>query len=347
MTDNIPSFRENTKIMSKLKADHSQFEFGQVISQPESLPGCVQVARYNNAKTNTSRTVVVKKYNLADISRDTADITRHIQHEVTAMRQFDHQNILTCLTSLVRGSEVWVVSPLAEYGSVRDLISRKVFSPGPGLPELFICLVVRDVCQGLDYLHHQGVVHRALRASHILLKGNAAVVSGLRFSTELQATGEGRPNLYSFPLHGVSSNLAWLAPEILQQNLLGYNEASDIYSLAITICQMANGVVPFADMPATLMMVEKLQGTEPSLENKEEFSGHFHQLVSVCCSQQQQVRPTARDILGHPVIKQLKKTNTSLGSILAARDRITFSKVKQVEEQEESPLSQPVKSWDF
>ena len=332
--------------MIKFKTDPSQFEFGQVISQPQSLPGCVQLASYTNAKNNSARTVVVKRYNLSDIQED-ADITSHILHEVTAMRQFEHQNILSCVTSLVRGSEVWLVTPLAEYGSVRDILTSQVFSPGPGLPELFICLVVRDVCQGLDYLHHQGVVHRALRASHILLKGNAAVVSGLRFSTALQATGEGRPNLYSFPLHGVTSNLPWLAPEILQQNLLGYNEASDIYSLAITICQMANGVVPFADMPATLMMVEKLQGTEPSVENKEEFSGHFHQLVSVCCSQQQQVRPTARDILGHPVIKQLKKTNTSLGSILAVKDRITFSKVKQVEEQEETQLSQPVRSWDF
>merc|ERR1712150_366723 len=86
----------------------------------------------------------------------------------------------------------------------------------------------------------------------------------------------------------------------LQLTSLGYNEASDIYSLAITICEMANGVVPWSDTPATLMMVEKLQGTEPCVEDKEEFSGHLHQLVSVCCSVQQQLRPTARDILSQP-----------------------------------------------
>ena len=66
-------------------------------------------------------------------------------------------------------------------------------------------------------------------------------------SIHFQATGEGKPNLYSYPLHGVTANLAWLAPEILQQNLLGYNESSDIYSLAVTICEMANGVVPFRE----------------------------------------------------------------------------------------------------
>ena len=57
--------------------------------------------------------------------------------------------------------------------------------------------------------------------------------------------GENRTNLYDYPLHGVGGNLAWLAPEILQQNLLGYNETSDIYSLGVTACEMANGITPY------------------------------------------------------------------------------------------------------
>jgi len=325
-----------------MKTEINQIEFGQTISQPATVPGYVQLARFKNMRSK-KKTVVVKRYNLSDISDDIS-VTDHIQHEVAAMKQFDHPNILSCLTSLVNSTQVWVITPLAEYGSVRELLKQDSFKTG--LPELAICMIVRDLCHALEYLHNQGVVHRAVRASHVLVTESAAKLSGLRYSTDLQATGEGKPNLYSYPLHGVTANLAWLAPEILQQNLLGYNESSDIYSLAVTICEMANGVVPFSDMEPTLMMVEKLHGATPTLLNPA-LSSHFHQLVAVCCSIDQQHRPTARDLLVHPCIKQLKKTNSTLGTILSGMNKIEFKSCDQAKTVEVQNKNSVISAWNF
>jgi len=328
---------------------------GPVLAQLQSIPACVQLARQKNSLRN----VAVKRYSLIQFIHGEVeeDPTIYIQHEVTAMKQFQHPNIQSCLTSFVCEMEVWVVTPLMSYGSVKDLMSTHLTD---GLPELACCLIVRDLCQALQYLHSQGVVHRAVRTSHVLLReSGAAVLSGLRYSTGLQATGEGRPNLYSYPLHGVTGNLAWLAPEIIQQNLLGYNETSDIYSLAVTICEMANGVVPFSEMPATLMLVEKLRGACPTLMDRttvepptvqegmevghptdsgvgdsvgsfptvlvgggtpayhyREYSPQFHHLVTQCSQLHSSDRPAAQDLLGHPFIKQLRKTNTTLLTLI-------------------------------
>ena len=41
--------------------------------------------------------------------------------------------------------------------------------------------------------------------------------------------------------------------------------------MAVTACEMANGLVPFSEMPGTLMLIEKLRGAAPKLLDKTTF----------------------------------------------------------------------------
>jgi len=114
---------------------------------------------------------------------------------------------------------------------------------------------------------------------------------------------------------------------------------------------MANGVVPFSEMPPTLMLVEKLRGASPTLMDKStvedrvevgqptdsgvgdsvgsfptagspalytsrQFSPQFHHLVTECSHLHSADRPSAQDLLGHSFIKQLRKTNTTLLTLI-------------------------------
>lgn len=117
---------------------------------------------------------------------------------------------------------------------------------------------------GLDYLNRKGFIHRAIRASHILLNQTKAVLCGFREATCLIMNGQRTRTLHDLPPKSVKS-LNWLAPEVLEQNLSGYTEKSDIYSIGITTCELANGLEPFSNMPTTFMLTEKIRGNQPAL----------------------------------------------------------------------------------
>lgn len=177
------------------------------------------------------------------------------------MRQFNHPHILSFHSAFVNQLEVHVVAPIMCYCSARHIMNRFFTT---GFPELIVSLLLRDVLAGLEYLHRKGFVHRSIRASHILCNRQRAVLCGLRDCTSMLAHGERSRTLHELPAAGVK-NLNWLAPEVLEQNLLGYTEKSDVYSLGITTCELTNNLEPFADMPTTFMMTEKIRGNTPAL----------------------------------------------------------------------------------
>lgn len=206
------------------------------------------------------------------------------------MRQFDSAHVLPMYTAFVKNSDVYVISPLMCYNSCRDAMNS-YFTTGKyesmhfvrnylnsvlnvycfdstrfciGFPEIIVCLILHDVLLGLEYIHRKGYVHRSIRASHILINQNKAVLCGFREPIPLITNGQRIQKLFDLPSNSVKS-LNWLAPEVLEQNLAGYTEKSDIYSIGITTCELANGLEPFANMPTTFMLTEKMRGNQPVL----------------------------------------------------------------------------------
>ncbi len=114
---------------------------------------------------------------------------------------------------------------------------------------------------------------------------------------------------------------------------------------------MANGIIPFSDMPNTFMLLEKMRGSTPRLldsktyemasssQNQElvfsgqkpadsgvgasqnqnycnrTFSDNFHDFVEQCCMRDAELRPSAAQLLSHAFIKQLKKSSSASGCL--------------------------------
>ncbi|KAI8422812.1 hypothetical protein MSG28_006557 [Choristoneura fumiferana] len=239
-----------------LNPDFNDYQLTSIITECCGGGAVVYSALYKPSK----QYVAVKRY-FVDKSKENANL---IQQDILTRKELQHQNILPYLTSFVHGRELYVVSPLMSLGSCRDVLDHYFHE---GLPELACAIILRDVLSALQYLHKQLYIHRSIRASHVLLAaGGGARLSGLRSAASLLVRGRRARQLHALPPpdHD-NTNLMWLSPELLEQNLKGYDERSDIYSVGVLCCELGNGAVPFAEVPTPLMFTEKVRGSRPQL----------------------------------------------------------------------------------
>ncbi|XP_064632471.1 STE20-related kinase adapter protein alpha-like isoform X2 [Lineus longissimus] len=287
-----------------------------------------------------------------------------LQHEIFAAKQLQHNNILPYLCTFINKNEIWIVMPMMGFGSCKDLIHAHFTH---GLPEAAISYILRDVLQALEYLHGRGHIHRSIRASHIVLSGQGHVcLTGLRCSTSMWKDGRKLKAIHEFPKKQFSA-IPWASPEVLEQNLLGYDTRADIYSVGILACELANGVVPFVDMAPTQVLLTKVDGPPPQLldsttvidvpmddnagtqadsglggstasaTNKDSisspytartFSPHFHHFVNWCLQGDAKDRPSSSTLLNHPFFKQIRRRSVeSLPSLILPVTPLTSSSV--------------------
>ncbi|XP_072270657.1 STE20-related kinase adapter protein alpha isoform X1 [Pyxicephalus adspersus] len=323
--------------MGVYSPDNSCYDLLTVIGRGFEDLMTVNLARYKPS----GEYVCIRRINLESC---TNDMVAFLQTELHVSKLFNHPNILPYRATFIANNELWVVTPFMAYGSAKDLICTHFTD---GMSELAIAYILLGVLKALDYIHHMGYVHRSVKASHILVSVDGKVyLSGLRSILSMINHGQRVKVVHDFPKHS-SRVLPWLSPELLQQNLQGYDAKSDIYSVGITACELANGHVPFKDMPATQMLLEKLNGTVPCLldtatipaseltmktsrsgadsgigegtscrpSNGEPsmhpynrtFSPHFHNLVEQCLQRNPELRPNAGTLLNHSFFKQIKR----------------------------------------
>lgn len=161
------------------------------------------------------------------------------------------------------------------------------------------------------------------------------VLTGLKYchqlSTELKT--------FDYPENS-SEILNHLAPEILEQNVLGYNFKADIYSIGILCCEMANGIVPFDNMESDEVLFYKLIGDIPKLLDstseeikifneffdkldlstqrryyvytRKTFNPLFHEFVHKCLHLEPTQRPTANEMINDSFLKNINKENKNI-----------------------------------
>jgi eukaryotic-like serine/threonine-protein kinase len=149
--------------------------------------------------------------------------------EPRLLASLSHPNIVSVLTAEKIENTFFIVMEYVQGETLENVIVRE------GALDLarvldFTC----QICNGVDYAHAQGVLHRDLRPANVLVSSSGLLkVADFGTSRFLELAAQGTTVIGSPP---------YMAPEQFQGKAVF---ASDIYSLGVTVYQMLTGVLPY------------------------------------------------------------------------------------------------------
>jgi tRNA A-37 threonylcarbamoyl transferase component Bud32 len=161
--------------------------------------------------------------------------------EAKAVARLTHPHVLPIYDFGQENGLSYIVMQYVQAGTLKELLGQPVNL-------ITAADVIEQIADALDYAHEQGIIHRDVKPSNVLMdRGRWALLSdfGLAKMVEgsQQLTGSGV---------GVGTP-AYMAPE--QGQGLKADRRADIYSLGIILYEMVTGRVPFeAETPMAIVV---------------------------------------------------------------------------------------------
>lgn len=164
-----------------------------------------------------------------------ASFRERFKREARIMASFNHPHIVGLHSYFEGGDSYCLAMEYLAGGSLKDLIKRS----GP-LPESQAMAIFRQIAQALAHAHSQGVIHRDMKPSNILIGADGSYKLG-DFGIARMNETEGLTRTGSR-----MGTLIYMSPEQIRDSK-HVDAKTDVYSLGVTLYEMLTGLAPYND----------------------------------------------------------------------------------------------------
>lgn len=256
---------------------------------------------YKGIHRATRHTYAIKVLNLDTSEDEVRDVQQEIQF-LSNLKQIP--NITHYYGSYLNGTKLWIIMDYCAGGSLRTLLR-----PGR-IEEIYLGVIVREVLIALQYIHKQNVIHRDIKAANVLITNEGKVqLCDFGVAAQLSSTSLRRNTMAGTPY--------WMAPEVIMEGT-SYDVKADIWSLGITIFEIATGNPPYCDKEAIRAMQLITKSKPPRLDGKQ-YSSSLKEIIALCLDENPEERMSAEDLLKTKFIKLHKGSSTSILKELISR----------------------------
>ena len=179
-----------------------------------------------------------------------------------------------------------------EGGSITDL-AKSVQERGSCLEEDCVSYLLREILQGLFYLHKSHIIHRDVKGQNVLLTRQANVkLIDFGIAAKIAHTLDKRHSHLGTPF--------WMAPEVIacdSQLDMDYDNRADVWSLGITAIELADSVTPYHGEHPARVLFRIPRDPSPTVRDPEKWSQLFLDFIARCLIKDYEKRPQVLELL--------------------------------------------------
>lgn len=187
--------------------------FGQVHKCMENSSGLTLAAKIIKARSQKEKDVV--------------------RNEIQVMNQLNHSNLIQLYAAFESRHDIILVMEYVEGGELFDRIIDENYN----LTELDTVLFIRQICEGLQYMHKMYILHLDLKPENILCVSRA--------TNKIKIIDFGLARRYK-PREKLRVNFGtpeFLAPEVINYEFVSF--PTDMWSLGVITYMLLSGLSPF------------------------------------------------------------------------------------------------------
>lgn len=206
--------------------------------------------------------------------------------EAGIMSMLSHRNVLPCYGANELDDELFVVMPLARYGSLLSMLTDFEGKPLETVPMKQKAQWALDIALAMEYLHKWDIVYRDLKACNILVDSEKRC---LLSDFGISRTVDRRQRMTMR-----QGTTAWMAPEMLTGEG-NYTQAVDVYSFGILLYELVTQKRPFFEVDSFALPDRVLEGLRPDVPT--EATEPIRSLMQECWATNPHERPSFKSIV--------------------------------------------------